>query len=372
MVAVTRASPIREDGLIYDALNFETTALINWRLAVAKVRRGTANAKLALIGDSTTRGLGGNGGNNGDVLNSYPTQLATILNKKIGLTTGVGNLIGGSAGGATPITGLDSRVTFGGGWTSSAGTTAGGTLLTSTASGTLAFTPVAAFDTADIYYPRNSGWGTWNANIGGGSSTLITNSNANAFLKATLTGSLAVQAVNCVWASGSAFLAGIDTYDSATKQISVWNMGWSGATAGNWNNSTWLYGPLSSIATYDPDLSIINLGINDWTAGTSLATFAANLQALITACKAVGDAIIVTPTPTQVSGGVTLAVQGTYVEVIKGLARTNNVPVVDLWTRFGSWEAMDALGAEFGANHPNGLGYADMAQAIANVLVAAV
>lgn len=356
-----RRSAARITRRAFGNLNGPNTA--GWRTLLAGVTGNTANGRLACIGDSTTRGLGGAGGTSGDVAGSYPSQLAPLLASAFSVAAGIGNLIGAS--GLTLNT-IDSRVVLNG-WGASAGTTAGGGLLTKTTAGTLVFTPTAAFDTVDFYVPRNSGWGSISVDIAGGSADIISNGSANGFIKQAKTGSRAVQAVNVAYNANPAFIAGIDTYDSAVKQISVWNMGWSGATAANWNNGTYLYSPKSALSLYAPQFSIINLGINDMVAATAVATFKTNLQAVIDAAVAQGGVALVVPNPISTASA-SQAVQDEISQAIIDLAMLNNLPFYDIRRIIPSFTAGDALGLYYGANHLSGTGYAAVAAGIAEML----
>jgi hypothetical protein len=76
------------------------------------------------------------------------------------------------------------------------------------------------------------------------------------------------------------------------------NAGWAGSTVVNWNASQpGPADPIPTIETIAPTLCIIMIDGNDAGAGTSIPTFTADKQNLITACKASGDVLLITSQP---------------------------------------------------------------------------
>ena len=119
------------------------------------------------------------------------------------------------------------------------------------------------------------------------------------------------------------------------------------------------------------DLVILNVGINDWDAAVTAATYTTNVQALITAIKtgSSADILMMTPPPTNTTSASTTAQQN-LITAMYSLAQSNNIPLVDIWARWQSYAVAQPLG--FYADtftHPNALGYSDLAQAIKNVLL---
>lgn len=341
----------------------EQLLLPKWRKALAGVRRGTANAKLALIGDSTTRGQG-SGTTTAQALNGYPVQLSGLLDGSNGLRAGWQNLFG--TGNAT-LSSFDSRVTLTGSFTTSS-VSCGGQLFRMATTATLAFVPTVNCDTFDVY-SVNNGTGSFTINLDGGATLATVNTTTSGtIVKTTVSGTLAGHTLNCVWASGTPYILGVDCYNSAVKQASCWNFGWLASTSANWSRQVTLFDPGPAIRNYlVPDLSIIDLGINDWSTSVSPATYRANLQTLITDCLAAGDVVLKTPAPTQDSV-VSLDTQKQYVYMVYDLARENNLLVIDGFQRFSSWEVANALGFYNDNKHPSASGYSDIAMAVANAI----
>ena len=124
----------------------------------------------------------------------------------------------------------------------------------------------------------------------------------------------------------------------------------------------WL--PPASIATAAPHLTDIMLGTNDYPAPTKtpIATFTANIQALITAAKASGDVRLLTPMPSSTSFA-HLSDQADVMNALIGLASTNSIPLINLTTRFVDYTTLAANGFAAGDGvHPNNAGRTDIAR----------
>lgn len=350
--------------------NFGPGSLPKFRAALAKVRRGTANATIACIGDSTTRGVGAAAGT-AAFLNGYPPQLASMLAAPLGVALSANNAIGS---GNVTLASNDSRVALTGGSQGAVNATLGGALFQLTASGhTFAFTPGVAADTFDIYSVKTGATGSFTINLDGGS-TLATVSGLIAgggMVKTTVTGTLATHTLNCVWGSGTCYVVGVHAYDSTSKKVQILNLGASGVRSSNLADTTNGYAALNAIPIYAADLTILDCGINDWSNAVSISTYTANMQAVIVQALTTGDVMLVTPVPSaqSVAG---LAVQQPYITALYGLAQAYNLPLIDAWARFGTYEALNGLGLYSDTLHPNGVGYADFTALIKNAIVGLV
>lgn len=358
--------------------NTRPLLLPKWRSALAKVRSNSPSnyqAKILCIGDSTTYGLWSNGSlATGDQQhNSYPTRLSDLIGLATNGRANANSFFGG--GGSNPRSGgLDSRLTFGGGWTADGwlNVCLGGGALDGQSAGTLSFTPSTNVDTFNVYYIRGSGGGVFGLNVNGGSSTSCSTVGSDAVIKQTMTAALGANTLNATWTSGQSYIIGIEAYNSAQSNVNVINTGvclghsYDIATTGP------SYAPSTFLANYPVDLNIINIGINDWDQGTSISTYTTSMQTIITAAKGNGgDVVIMTPCPSSV-GNATMATQQTFITAMQGLATSNNITLVDTWARWVSYVVSNPLGI-YAANgfgiHPNEIGYADQAAAIAATIL---
>ena len=109
----------------------------------------------------------------------------------------------------------------------------------------------------------------------------------------------------------------------------------------------------------------MNIGINDWTAGTTVASFTASMQKIVDAAKLSGDVVLMTPFPSDLSAASQTA-QDAIVSAIKQLGVTNSVPVIDNRARFDSYTQAVADGGalDFYKLHLNTNGYALRADSV--------
>lgn len=348
------------------ATGLTPTALRKWRIALARQRLGLGNAVIACIGDSTTVGTGsivslGPGLKNG----SYPSRLATLLTSA-GVTAGAQSCFG-DGGYGTSIATYDTRLALGSWGLGSPAGFAGQSFLASAATASpLSFTPVGNTDTCDIFYLTGSSTGSFNANINGGTNTLVSSAGASGYGKLTLTGSLAANVYNVTWASGgNVFIIGFSAYNSAVKQVSVLNQGRGGAKTSEivamWQS------PAAELTVLSADLAIIKLGINDWLNSISISAFTSSLTTLITSCASVCDVIVETPPYSQTAP----VGQAAYTAAMAQVAAANNAVFLNLNGRFGGFANANTDGLMAGDGiHETNYGYMDEAQSIAKLLLA--
>lgn len=346
--------------------------LQKWRAALARVKAGTGSGKVVFVGDSTTFGVGTTGSTTVGNMRplSVPAQFSNRLNN-FGINAHWNSFAGsGNTFGSLPtVINNDSRVVAGNSWglLNNAFQIIGGTYLTaSTNTNAFSFTPTTNVDTFTFYYPTAAGFGTIQYDLNGGSATVIPENAATGFHSSTATTTLGSNTINVKWnASTACYFIGIEAFDSTKQWISCVNAGWSGARATQWAAST----VAGTIGVFSQDLTVINLGINDWEFGNTVAQYTTAMQTIITACKAVGDVILVSPNPSNpAQAGISNATQLTYINALYSLAAINNVPLVDYFNRVQSYTNANFFGLDFDNVHPNTAGYSDMTQQIFNLL----
>jgi hypothetical protein len=352
--------------------------------AMARRRRGaggppalTANKRALFIGDSTFAGQGAGGGTgiDGARVLAVPYKARDRL-AALGINAICEAVVGDNNNGITQALWNAYRpdVTITGTLaTSSQSPTVGGIGIRQAAGAAITKTSTIPIDTVEFWYPRSSAFGTLALSIDGGTATTYSEANATAdYVKTTISGlALAAHSFAFSVASGTAhgpFL--INCYNSAVPAVQIFNAGARNWTSTNWVVATGPASPLNAIATIAPHLVIINLGINDYRqAGTTIATFKANMQALINASVSAGATVIlVVPTPIGSYSTVTDAWSQAAVRTAYGeLAATNGCALIDTPALlFGAgysgavnpatFTELNAGGRMFDTLHPNNNG----------------
>ena len=351
------------------------------RYALKQMVGGLRNAKIMLIGDSTTTGFyaGGAGGGGYDSVQtlSYPARVAASLRSRYTVYTD--NFAGCQPANITYASTADPKLTFGAGW-SATGFSVGLFYSNTTVASSITYAPSAVIDTVDVYYLQFSGYDTFDISVDGvqQGANVVTNG-ATSVLKATRTVPLGqhVVAINKHGTTPNCVIIGISCYNSQSRGIELFNAGSSGATSTNWANVAQVWSPSSVAAgnpwsVFQPDLAVIMLGINDWQGAVAPATYSTNIQTLITALQTAGaDVVLMTSVPTA-SGTTAVATQLGIMQALRNLASQDGLPLVEVYSAYGSYViAQGNLGYYLPGNtavHPGTTGY----QAIADILVQAL
>lgn len=336
-----------------------------WQAAKTAVAAGTRNAKLLCLGNSTTMGYGALSTSitANDVTASYPTVLASLLTAGSSQSF-FGTHANGTAGSKT----FDTRLSVPTGWTAGTGLQAVGAQPwwgQSPAVASIDFTPLTSVTSFDIYYSEYSGGGILGWAIDGGAVTNIDTNNAVTSVKkiTVSAGAAGTHTLNIWWVSGALVVYNAAVgYNSAVKEVTVMNGGWSGGTAANLAQSA-AGSSLEMLGLIAPDLTILDATINDWQAATSVSAYAASMQSIITKAKLSGDVLLVSGNPSDVSIA-SVAQQQLYIDSCQSLARTNRLPFLNLTQRWVNYTTANAAGKMRDTRHPKDVGYADIAAAI--------
>lgn len=377
--------------------SFDVQRLPIWSAAVRAQRSGQRNARILCLGDSTTAGFGANASSavTNDRANSYPTHLANVIAGK-GYPANWCSWIGN---GNTPqFSTYDYRITFGTGWglsnqdtPQSVGYTVGGfALRTGTVVGQtkLNFDTTTAVDTVEIYTMMRAPGTSSNqpafvVSVDDIDTTSIVvaydTSNPGGLMKTTISVPRGRRKIS-IRASGTTdniYCIGMVGYDSAVKEVTVLNGGWGGSKATDWNSlQARAWSPLQAIPVINPDLCILNLGINDSISNHPLNglpptqgdAYMRDMQAIIDAVRSSGSDIMLVM-PNQI--GFELAgYLDRFYPYMQELADRNALPVMDIRQVLGStFDIAYNAGYIRDRAHPNSAGYLKIAQALANVIM---
>lgn len=355
-----------------DTFNLNPYTLRNWRASIANVRAGTARARLVLLGDSTTVGAGsGASGNvhlNGAFAKAYPRGLGSLLNSYYAPVSDNSffndqNVAAQSVGYGS----YDTRVSLGSHWGTAVLSYAGNVFKFTSGSGagTLAFTPVGAFDTLQIWYLQQPAQGSFAVNVDGGASLGTINSAGTAsLLTQSYTVTKGTHTVNMVANNdGNLFILGCLCWDSTTPAIDLIQAGTYGATAQSFNTIGNIWSSLTVQPQLSPDLTVVCLTINDSNTGTDLFTYKVNMQAVITAALSTGDCVLMVGAPSNTPQATTGILQR-YIDVLRQLALANSIGMIDLSIRWTSYAVTNPLMPYFDTVHPAAIGYQDIAYAV--------
>jgi lysophospholipase L1-like esterase len=356
--------------------NLNASSLLSWRKALANVRTGLGRGKIAVIGDSTSMATGAGASGALNLGGAFPSGWVQVLAARLAssVPTSTGSIICDQGTALAPISyaTYDTRVTLGANWAASGSLGCiGGELFTFTAGAinNFSFTPVAAFDTIVVYYARGGGAASATVNVDGGASLgTLTFAGGAALVTTTFTVAKATHTINIVPVNdGPLNILGFQTFDSTTPAVDIVQLGIFGATTSTVGSASPNAWGLSALTTIAPSLTIIDLSINDSNNLTSLTTYTNSAINIINTAKTTGSVMLMSGPPsntTQATNG-TLA---TYVNALKSLAVSNNLPFLDLTTRWTSFAVTNPVLPYFDPLHPGKLGYQDIGSAVAGVL----
>lgn len=352
-----------DKGLSPSFYNFTPGNTLNLRAAMASK---ASNCSVLCIGPSTTAGQS-TGVGTGQAINSWPMQLATLLQAS-GINAGSGNFFSdhscwGSSQTIANYAAGDSRFAYSGGATISGIKGPGGNLWQLGVAGDITFTPQVACTKADIYWRDQSSGRTFSWAVDGGAATNISSTGVAQLAKTTISlGALGTHAIKLTWVAGNCLILGIHAYDDTAgrKEISVLNWGISGVNSTQLIDDTdAVAGRLKSITWWAaPAVIIDDWSINDWRQSISVATSRANIKTMAQAVMAYGGVpILITPLPDGSTSGLA-AQQADYASMLYGLSDELNIPIVDVRSSFVSYASGNAAGLYSDNVHPSSVGYA--------------
>ncbi|OHV17757.1 hypothetical protein BK022_03625 [Methylorubrum extorquens] len=167
-------------------------------------------------------------------------------------------------------------------------------------------------------------------------------------------------------------VVGVLASDSTRPSLHICNMGWAGATAATWADTSAPWSASNFLRAFPHDLAIVNLCINDWNGGAGLPVFRSNYGKIVSALKSVGtrDQILCGGLPSNPAqaGIAPIAVQAQYTKAVQAMADGYRCGFVDFTRRMGSWAEANAIGWTVDALHYTSAAYSDAARSIANPL----
>ncbi|WP_343609383.1 SGNH/GDSL hydrolase family protein [Novosphingobium sp.] len=300
----------------------------------------------AFIGDSTMAGTRGAG----DLkTNSYPWKVLPLISPYMAIDENgwYGNQISTST--VSDLPAYDPRLTLGAGLGFGGDFSVGGYPVSlDAATGALTFTNTKPYDKLDLILSSGGTASTVGVQFGSGSVNNVVLTPSNITLS-TLTKALGTETVTITKVAGAPRVQGMTLRNSTVPKVMLANMAKAGSSSVDWAATTNSRSPLATLQAIKPVAAFVNLGINDWSLGVPVATFRANMQAIITGLQPNTDVILGIPFPSNLASYPT---QGQYVQVIRDLALANNLPLIDFARLFVSWEVGNPLGRYIDNRHP--------------------
>ena len=361
------------NGGPYWTPNGGLTPFLLGRLALARTRAGSANTVIMCIGDSLTAGLAGDGTFGGRTT-SYPAILRSLLQTLSGFTARINSSLFDATGtfNNTNWTTYDSRWVLGANWSLSQYSPTGHRhLLFNNATPTNAtFTPVDSCDRYDIHYVSNPVYGTLTIGSAGASPSTINMSAATLTRKVTVSVTAGQPLILTPPVSTQVNISAVVGYTAATPEVTVINAGQGGSLSNFWADRGTVFTNSFLIDSIAPNIGIVCLGVNDWLAGVNVATYKAQMNAIVSRLRAIScDPIVVSPFPSGITN-VALASQRAYADALLAVASENSAPFIDLFQLVGSYEIANPLGYYQASQsvHPSVAGYSVMGHVISQAL----
>jgi hypothetical protein len=317
-------------------------------------RLGVRDATIVFVGDSNTMGGLGNGlfGNRAQ---SMPMLAQSFMSREFDVEGDT--FCGAAVSDANPVShdAWDPRISHGSGWVlSGGGASLGGTTHSNTTTlSPLTFNPKNAWDKFDIVISSSASAHSFKVDDGV-TTTIFTPATTGALQKFTFVrggGSPtapAVGSINISRITGNIYCVWGHAYNSTVKKVAVFNAGRYGWTANDWKSQTNTYSPLNALLNLNPDYVDLQLGLNEYNTGVSVAVFKANMQIIITALKNAGISVGLTISATPNLSGGAVAPWADFAMAILTLGANNALPVQDFGEIIGPYDA--ALANGFMAN----------------------
>ena len=338
------------------------------RTALGLARNGTGKCRILFAGDSTTYGY--------QCTNYTTDNIAQVTLEMLAAFTAptrMGIIYPREA------TGIIQRsyIVYGAGWTNTAGYGLAGLGALTGAASAASNLDIGPFDCNGfiVYWIRRAATSTFNLTIDAEAPTATGGSGADLLMTTTVaaaafgTHTLHIGTIGA--GATGAIIIGVEPIVGASPGTGVYvaNAGTGGSKSGDWN------APTGAWATFNvawdvpqPNLSVIDLGINDMGTNVLPATFQTNLTAIVTKAQTYGSVLLVVPH--ERTDATFTYPWSQYVAAIQAVATAKAVPVLNVGTLLGGTIASAAGGAYDSGDHihMNTLGYYLKARAIVRAI----
>lgn len=360
------------NGLVNYAYNINSSNIYIAKNALNSAVFGGGTMRVMAIGDGTDGGTGSNAAaGNGLRSQSWVSQLSPLLATRFGIAAPHQNVIGGMGKSVTNYTLYNPLLNPGACTLSASDTGPGGQMWRHGAGSGFRFTPSAPFDIARVFWNDNPPGRDiqLNTDLGPPSPSLLVGSGTDTLRVDIIRCSPNTNFIEMSSSTGTNIgWLGVETYNTSGGKIVLENCGWENSASGDWAGASGgNTRPIVSVPTMAPHLIFINLNITDMFLGTPIATWQANIQAIINANIAQSSIVVCTSNPLSTAKYGSEASQAPYFAAIRSLALSNGLPFIDVKTLLGgTWNAANASGYMSDDQNMLAAGYAAKASIMDN------
>lgn len=331
-----------------------------WKTAYAAQAAGGGQAHIVCFGDSVSQGYY-------STVPYYANGWAGLIGSELAVRTGV-----------TPGTGIipvyeefdltDARTSRTGTWTPSVGAAGFYNRLTYGDTGeTFTLGPITC-SKFRIYYLKSADGGAWTATVDGGTPINYTSFGTEQVLMSEIDCGGAGSHTLVLTGSGLMFPIATEAISNPTAGVKVSRVALSDQRISDLIGDASGISSRRSMLLTDPDLAIVEFGLNEALQAISTATFQANLESLVADLKGLGSSVLIVvaapPNPA------TISTWAAYRTVMLDVAAAKKCGVVDFVDKWGTYAANPSY---YNDNvHPNPAGHADMARIAADFVVETV
>jgi lysophospholipase L1-like esterase len=246
---------------------------------------------------------------------------------------------------------------------------------------TLTYTPATSINQFIINHAVTTDGGSFTYTVDGGAPVSVNTNGAEAIGVTTITVALGKPVIVITApASGRLTLLGVQENVTGVGGVRVAKYGANGSITTNHIGDSLATSELGLLRNLvKPDLTLIDLIINDWGHGDiSIATFKANMTTLINNGKLTGDVALIVPIQPSGRRGLTgtpdsvplsqTPVWDEFVQATYDLADLFDLMVIDIGSVYGDWADANAAGFMGDDYHPNDGGHRAMARVVYGAL----
>jgi hypothetical protein len=329
----------------------------------AKLRGPSEPIRIAFYGDSNLVGEG-SGTSTLGLFGAREKGFAIVLAKSLGWQTGTFYGDQNVATGSVTLEQFDPRIVLGSFASDAAASTAGGRFIvcSGASSQDFQFTPESAFDEFSFKYPQTSTANTSiSVKVDGNVIDTFSQAGANTYKTKKYTVAKGIHTIQIQsTGTGTAFIHGIETRDTASSAPIFLHLGWCGAKWADLNSVSGAYpwAPRNALVALAPDCVLTHCTINDISASTPIATVVGHMSGVALAVTPVATLMHTVSFPANRAGMYNGTLQN-YADNLKYAALSFEGSYADARCALSNdWNLANAKGWTYDNDHPSEAGHA--------------